>query len=100
MNIVVSAKNFDLTPSLKAFVEEKVGRLGKYWSSIVRTRVELLMNRHHRHGQIFVAYIWLELPGQDIRVTSTAMDMRSAIDLAYPRLERRLLRAKDRLRRR
>ncbi len=96
MDTSVSAKNFVLTPSLKTFAEEKMERLRRYSPRIIRAHVELSMNRHHLHGDIFVAYVWLEIPGQDIHATAEASDIRTAIDAVYPKLERQVLRGKVR----
>lgn len=96
MDIHVSAKNFVLTPSVKIFAEEKVLRLQHFWQKIIRVHVELSINRHHQHGEIFIVHVWLEIPGQDIHATAIATDIHAAIDLVYPKIERQVLRAKNR----
>lgn len=95
MQIIVSAKNFALTPSIKNFVEQKIGRLEHFWSDIIRAHVELSLNRHHKHGDIYIAFARLETPGPDLRASTESSDMRSAIDRLYPKLERQVVRAKQ-----
>lgn len=99
MQLIISGKNFQLTPSLKTYVEEKLSKLSRYWPRVLRARAELSMNRHHKHGEIFTAYVWLETPGPDIRLSATANDIRACIDLLYPKLERQMIRAKQKQRR-
>lgn len=97
MQIVISAKNFTLTPSIRAFVEEKFIRLEHHWSRILRANVELGVQKHHKHGDNFLAFVHLETPGPDIRASADAPDIRSAVDQVYEKLEKQVMRMKDRL---
>lgn len=94
MDIIVSAKSFALTPSLHEYAVEKFGKLEKFWSKIVRLRVELDLSHHHHHGQVNTATITVELPGSDIHLTETSSEMHAAIDVAVEKLERLIIRAK------
>lgn len=100
MDIIVSAKNFELTPSLRTYVEEKLGRLQKFWSRMVRVRAELSVSRHHKHGDVNEIHVWIELPGSDAHLSTTGPEMHAVIDEAYARLERLVQRAKGRASRR
>lgn len=97
MDLIISGKNFRLTPSLKAYVEEKVGKLGRYWSKIIRARVELDVDHNQRSGDIYRTEVKLEVPGPDIRLGAKASDMHAAIDEVVPKLERLIARVKGRL---
>ncbi len=86
MKINIKASIVDLTPSIKIFIEDKLGGLGKYvkkydeegavglWVEIERT------TRHHRKGEIFHAVANLRLPGKVLRAEEHATDIRTAID--------------------
>ncbi|MDP3964195.1 MAG: HPF/RaiA family ribosome-associated protein, partial [bacterium] len=41
MKFIITGKNFDLTPSLKRYAEEKISRLEKYFDPIIKAKVEL-----------------------------------------------------------
>lgn len=97
MDIIVSCKNFALTPSLQAYAEDKVGKLGHFWERIIRARVELEVDKNRRQGVWHRATVTLEVPGRDITVTEEAGDVHAAIDLAIPVLERMLEKAKGKL---
>lgn len=97
MDIIVSAKNFELTPSLRAYAEEKVGRVARRWDKIIRARIELEVNRGHVSGEVYRAEAVLEVPGPDIRATQQSADMHAAIDLLVEPLERQVARAKSKL---
>jgi putative sigma-54 modulation protein len=98
MQILISAKDFPLTPSIKTYAEEKLNRLGRFWSGLVRMHLELSKNRHHRHGDVVVSHAWIEAPGNDIRCRVTATDIYESIDMLSAKLERQVVKAKERMR--
>ena len=65
MTVVVSSRHMDVTPPLKAYAEQKVGKLTKYYDRIQEievimdaskdgTRVEVIVNAEH--NAIFIAH--------------------------------------------
>ncbi len=99
MPIILSAKNLDLTESMKQAAEEKFDRLVRYWSEIIRIHLEVFVNRHHRHGQVIMVAGWVEVPGHDLRASTEATTFNEALDLLYGKLERITLKAKSQRRR-
>jgi putative sigma-54 modulation protein len=96
MDIILSGKSLDLTPSMKTYVDEKLGRLEKFWSEIVRLHVELSVDHGHKQGLVHIAHAWIEVPGHDLSATTNADSMHAAIDMLYPKLERQIIKAKER----
>lgn len=94
MNVIVSGKDFRLTPALKTYTEEKVGKLARYWNKIIRARVELNVSHSQKSGDIYRVEVWLEAPGPDIALGAKAADMYVAIDEVVHKLERLIARAK------
>ncbi len=103
MKINIKATNIELTPAIKAYIEEKIGSLKKF----IRVRdpdstqawVEVGMTtRHHHSGNIFRAEIQFRLPRFDkgIRTESNQSDLYAAIDVARDRMKRELLKIKGR----
>lgn len=99
MQIIVAAKNFDLTPSLELYAREKLGKIERYWANLVRVHVELVRNTHHKHGNVCAVSVWVEAPGNDLRAWTEASEMHAAIDLIAEKIERQVSKAKDRRRR-
>ncbi len=97
MDFIISGKNFKLTPSLKQYIQDKLGRLKKYWGKIIRARVELKVDKAHKSGQVSEVDVVLEVPGPDIRAEQKGNEMHEAIDLIMPKLEKQLRRAKDKV---
>ena len=59
MNIIIKAKNLDLTPSIKEYIEIKIGSLNHFLTRFenqgkIKIEVEIArITNHHRHGEIF-----------------------------------------------
>ncbi len=98
MNITISAKDFKLTPSLKEYVEEKIGKLEKFSKHIERLGVELDIDRNAKQGLINRIEVWIYLPGKTLQAGLKAEHMHEAIDLVYPKLERLITKYEDKRR--
>lgn len=96
MDITLAGKDFALTPSLKAYVRDKLGKLTRFHPKIERIGVELDVDHNQRRGRIFRVEAWVYLPGRTVEAGVKAEDMHAAIDLVYPKLERQLVRLKER----
>lgn len=97
MDIIISGKNFDITPSLRLYTEAKLGKLVHFWHKIIRARVEMEVDKGKHSGFNHRVTITLEIPGPDIRVMKESSDMHAAIDLAMPVLERQVNKIKAKL---
>lgn len=87
MRINVKTSGFELTSSLNAYIEDKLGGLSKLikrfdeegvaeiWLDLSRT------TRHHYKGDVFRAEADLRLPKKILRAQKEAEDIRAAIDL-------------------
>lgn len=97
MRVIVSGKNFSLTPSLKMYVQQRILKLQKYFSQILKARIELDADHNQRSGDIFRVEIWLFLPKKTLQVGLKAQEMHEAFDLAFRKIETRLIRYKEKL---
>jgi ribosomal subunit interface protein len=95
--MIISAKNFKLTPSIKTYVEEKykpLNRLSRQPINEMKVRLDFDRNQHK--GDIYrveASAIWL---GKEYKAGVKASDMHEAIDLVKEKLERQLRDAKER----
>ncbi len=103
MNIHIKATDLDLTPSLKAYVDLKLGALKKYVKkfeakSEVEMRLELARTtRHHRKGNVFKAEANILLPKKMLRAEDTNSDIRVAIDRLRDTLKTEIEKYKERV---
>lgn len=86
MNLNIKTKNFELTPSIRTYIEEKVeyiDRLIKTLDSTGACEMNFEAGKesnHHNKGAIFYAEANLKVPGKLIRVKKTNEDLHAAID--------------------
>lgn len=86
MNLNIKTKNFELTPSIRTYIEEKVGSLDKLLESLNETGACEMdfeagkENNHHNKGVVFYAEANLVVPGRLIRVRKDNEDLHAAID--------------------
>lgn len=103
MKIILYAKNLDLTPSIKTFVEEKIGSVSKFLkpaeNSLAEARVEIAKpSRHHRSGFVYYAEVNLKIGSRLFRAVTEHLDLHTAIDLARDEIERQIKEHKERSR--
>jgi putative sigma-54 modulation protein len=94
MNITIKATNLDLTPSIKKYVEEKVGHLAKFIVA-QEGKVELERDKHHHTGLVFRAEVMLVVGGKLMRAEERAEDIYSCVDLVIPKLKEQIGKFKD-----
>ena len=106
MKINVKATGLDLTPSLKVYIESKIGSLAKFvkrfdmtgeaevWLEVART------TRHHHKGDVFEAEADIRLPKKILRAVHDDVDIRIAIDKLRSKLRLEIEKYKTRTNRR
>jgi ribosomal subunit interface protein len=87
MKIEISSKNIDLLPSLTAYINEKMGMLGRHVKKFelegelhLKIRVGRI-TAHHQKGDVFVASADLTLPGINLHAEKSNGDMHTAVDM-------------------
>jgi|SRR3989344_167472 len=101
MKIHLKATNVDLTESLKAYVDEKLGGIEKFagrWDAegLVEVWVEVgRTTRHHQKGNVFRAEADLRLPKKILRAEDEDFDIRVAVDRVRDKLEREIEKYKE-----
>jgi putative sigma-54 modulation protein len=92
MQFSVTARNLEITPALRAYTEEKLSRLTRYLENIVTIHVVLSVNKHRQ-----TAEVTLRVRELTIRAEEESDDLYSSIDLVVEKLERQILRYKERI---
>lgn len=91
-DVIVSGIHLELTPSLKFYIREKLQRVFRHDSHIVRAKVELECDRKHDHQHKFIAKAHLQIRGPDINATVSSEDCHKSIDLLVDKLDQALRR--------
>lgn len=95
MNIRVTARHFDMEPSLKAYVEDRVSRLARYFDRVEEAHVVLDAEGHRK-----IADVTVHASRVTVSSEQAADDLRSAFDRAIDKVERQIRRHKERVRKR
>ena len=105
MKIDIKATNFELTPSLTTYINEKIGSLDKFinisdkkdaGSAPVEVFVEVARTtKHHKNGDVYKAELNMKLRGELFRVDVNDWDLRAAVDTAKDLMERKIIEEKE-----
>lgn len=90
MQINVSGHHLDVTDSLRNYIDDKFNRLERHSDKINNIKVTLTPTpKMHRADSI------IALTGKDVVATAEASDMYAAIDMLADKLDRQILKHKD-----
>ncbi|MEK7600459.1 MAG: ribosome-associated translation inhibitor RaiA [Patescibacteria group bacterium] len=98
MKLDITCKMIELTSSLRAFVEEKIGTLDRGVPELKEgyAMVEIgKPSRHHKSGEVFYAEAMLKMGRTTLRAESTHHDLRSAIIDVREALKTQLTKRKE-----
>ncbi len=97
MDITLKATNLELTEALRAYAEEKISSLEKYYPEVMRARVELerTTRHHHKGGDLWRAEANVQAPKHLFRAEAEAQDIYAAIDALKDELKDELHRWKE-----
>ncbi len=92
MQLSVKGRTLEITPAIRAYAEEKLSRLTRYLENILSMHVVLSVNKHRQ-----IAEVTLRVRDLTIRAEEQSDDLYSSIDLVVEKLERQILRYKERI---
>lgn len=92
MKFIIVGRNIEVTPGLKAAVEEKIGKLEKYFNPDTEVHVTLSVEKERQKIEVTIP-----VKGSIIRSEQVSNDMYVSIDLVEEIIERQLKRYKNKL---
>ncbi|MCR4929777.1 MAG: ribosome-associated translation inhibitor RaiA [Lachnospiraceae bacterium] len=92
MNIIIIGKNIDVTPGLREAVEEKIGKLEKYFTPDTEVHVTLSVEKDRQKIEVTIP-----VKGSIIRSEQVSNDLYVSIDLVEEIIERQLKKYKSKL---
>lgn len=93
MQINISGHHIELTPALKSYVGSKLNRLVRHHDRITSTNVILSVDKLRQKAEATV-----HVSGKDFFADSESEDLYAAIDLLADKLDRQLIRHKEKMR--
>ena len=92
MNFIIVGKNIEVTPGLRSAVEDKIGKLEKYFTPETEIHVTLSVEKERQKIEVTIP-----VKGSIIRSEQVSNDMYVSIDLVEEIIERQLKRYKKKL---
>ena len=92
MNLNVSGHHLEVTLALRTYVRAKLQRLNRHFDHLIDARVILTANKLKQKAEVT-----LHVRGKDLHCQSEEDDLYAAIDLLTDKLDRQVLRYKDKL---
>ena len=92
MNFIISGRNIDITPGLRQAVEQKLGKLEKYFTPETDIIVTLSVEKERQKIEVTIP-----VKGNIIRSEQESDDMYVSIDLVEEVIERQLRKYKNKL---
>lgn len=92
MNYIISGKNIDVTPGLRSTIEQKLGKLERYFTPAAEVIVTLSVEKERQKIEVTIP-----MKGTIIRSEQVSDDMYVSIDLVEEVIERQLRKYKNKL---
>ena len=92
MKFVIIGRNIDVTPGLKSAVEDKLGKLEKYFNEDTEIHVALSVEKERQKIEVTIP-----VKGSIIRSEQVSSDMYVSIDLVEEIIERQLKKYKNKI---
>lgn len=92
MRFTITGKNIEVTEGLRSAIEEKIGKLDKYFSSETEAMVTLSVEKERQKIEVTIP-----VKGNIIRAEEVSNDMYVSIDLVEEIIERQLRKYKNKI---
>jgi len=92
MNLTLTGHHLDITPSLREYVMTKLNRLTKHFDHVIGVNVVLSVEKMVQRAEATV-----HISGNDLFVQSQDSDMYAAIDALASKLDRKIVRHKEKI---
>ena len=90
MNLNVSGHHLEVTPALRTYVESKLERVARHFDHVIDAHVILTVDKLRQKAEAT-----LHVRGKDLHCECEDQDLYAAIDLLADKLDRQVLRYKD-----
>jgi len=92
MNLNVSGHHLDVTPAIRDYVRAKIERVTRHFDHVIDAHVILTVDKLRQKAEVT-----LHVRGKDLHCECEQEDLYAAIDLLADKLDRQVLRYKDKL---
>ena len=90
MNLNVSGHHLEVTPAIRTYVYSKLERVARHFDHVIDAHVILTVDKLRQKAEVT-----LHVRGKDLHCECEEQDLYAAIDLLADKLDRQVLRYKD-----
>jgi putative sigma-54 modulation protein len=95
MNLTISGHHLEVTPALRGYVTTKLERISRHFDQVVDIKVLLTVDNLKEKDQRQKAECNIHVKGKDLFAESAHADLYAAVDDLADKLDRQVLRYKD-----
>ena len=92
MNLQLTGHHLDITPAIRDYVIAKLGRLNRHFDHVIDVSVVLAVDKLQQKVEATV-----HVRGKDLHASSIEPDMYAAIDMLADKLDRQIVKHKEKL---
>ncbi len=92
MKIIVNGRHLEITPALKSYAEEKLGKFDRYLSHITEATVTLTVEKYRHKAEVLI-----KANGMMIQAEGVTGEIYSSIDQVVEKLEKQVKKYKEKL---
>ncbi|HVE50452.1 MAG TPA: ribosome-associated translation inhibitor RaiA [Casimicrobiaceae bacterium] len=92
MNLTLTGHHLVISPAIRAYVEDKIGRITHHFDHVIDVTVVLCVEKLQRKAEANV-----HVSGRDLHAEATDTDMYAAIDALADKLDRMVVKHKEML---
>ena len=92
MNLTLTGHHLDITPAIRSYVEDKIGRVTRHFDHVIDVSVVLRVEKNVQKAEANV-----HVSGKDLRAEAAEADMYAAIDMLADKLDRMVVKHKEML---
>ena len=97
MNLTISGHHLEITPALNNYVKTKLDRITRHFDQVVDIKVLLTVEKQKEKDRRQRAECNIHVRGNDLFAESSHEDLYAAVDDLVDKLDRQVVRHKDRL---
>lgn len=92
MNITITGRNVEVTPALRKYAEDKIGKFDKYLTKITEAVITLSVQK-----QMHKAEVQIKANGNHLQAESSTEELYASIDEVVAKLDRQVKKLKDKV---
>ncbi|MCX8517752.1 MAG: ribosome-associated translation inhibitor RaiA [Rhodoferax sp.] len=97
MNLTISGHHLEVSPALRSYVTNKMDRIMRHFDQVVDVKVLLSIEKQKEKERRQRAECSIHVKGNDLFAESSHHDLYAAVDELVDKLDRQVVRHKDRV---